>query len=348
MEEKEQKEQQPKFNKQKEPENDEGGSGLEEFISELPNFREDEISEKEIKKEESMNEYKDHSKEYKEKSEEIQEQTQEVPGYESEMDPQPIYIRKDYKGSDKLLNKVALITGGDSGIGRSVAVHFAREGASVAFVYLEEDEDAEETKKLVEAESAECIIFRGDIRDPEFCEEVIRKTVDKFGKINILVNHAGEQHPTTDPQELDFDLMEDTFQTNIFAMYYLTKPALRQMNEGDCIITTSSVTAYVGSPRFLDYSATNGAIVSFTRALAHNLADRKIRVNGVAPGPIWTPLIPSTFSGDDVEKFGKDTPLQRPGQPCEVAPSYVFLASEDGSYTTGQFMHPNGGKTMQS
>jgi NAD(P)-dependent dehydrogenase (short-subunit alcohol dehydrogenase family) len=314
----------------------------------MPNFRENEIKDRKSKKETDMNQNRDNSNQYKETSEKVYGQTQPVPGYETEMDPQPLYIRKSYRGTDKLLNKVALITGGDSGIGRSVAVHFAREGADIVIVYLEEDEDAEETRKLVEAELAECLTFRGDIRDRGFCEEVIEKTVGHFGKLNILVNHAGEQHPTTEPQQLDLDIMEDTFQTNIFAMYNLTKPALRHMHEGDCIINTTSVTAYYGSPRFLDYSATNGAIVSFTRALAHNLADRKIRVNGVAPGPIWTPLIPSSFSEEEVDKFGKNTPLQRPGQPCEVATSYVFLASEDGSYTTGQVMHPNGGKVMQS
>ncbi len=284
---------------------------------------------------------------YKKTSEDVSGQTQPVPGRESEMDPKPVYIRDNYKGSDKLLNKVALITGGDSGIGRSVAVHFAREGADIAIVYLEEDNDAEETKKLVENEGRRCLTIKGDIRDRNFCSELVKKTLDEFQRINILVNHAGEQHPTKDPEALDFDLMEKTFQTNIFAMYYITLPVLKQMKEGDCIINTTSVTAS-GSPRFIDYSATNGAITSFTRALAKNIAPRKIRVNGVAPGPIWTPLIPSTFDKEEVDKFGKSVPLERPGQPCEVATSYVFLASEDGSYTTGQILHPDGGKSMQS
>ncbi len=285
---------------------------------------------------------------YKETSEKVHGQTQPVPGSEFNMDPLPVFIRDNYKGSEKLKGKTALITGGDSGIGRSVAVHYAREGANIAFIYFSEDGDAEKTKQLVEKEGRECCVFRGDIRDKKYCEEVVQKTVKHFGKLNILVNHAGEQHPTTDPQELDFDIMKQTFITNIFAMYYITRPALRFMEEGDSIINTTSVTAYKGSSRFLDYSATNGAIVSFTRALARNLAPRKIRVNGVAPGPIWTPLIPSTFSEKEVDEFGKSTPLQRPGQPCEVAPSYVFLGSEDGSYTTGQVLHPNGGMTMQS
>ncbi len=286
--------------------------------------------------------------EYKKASEQVTGQTQSVPGKESEMHPQPVFIRENYKGSDKLKNKVALITGGDSGIGRSVAVHFAREGADVAIVYLEEDEDAKKTKELVEKEGRKCLTFRGDIRDRNFCREVVDKTVAEFQHINILVNHAGEQHPTKDPEKLDLDLMEKTYQTNIFAMYYFTLPVLEQMEEGDSIINTTSVTAYSGSPRFIDYSGTNGAIISFTRALAKNVSPRKIRVNGVAPGPIWTPLIPSTFDKEEVEKFGKNVPLARPGQPCEVATSYVFLASEDGSYTTGQIMHPDGGKSMQS
>jgi NAD(P)-dependent dehydrogenase (short-subunit alcohol dehydrogenase family) len=285
---------------------------------------------------------------YERRSENIKGQTQDLPGNEHEMDPQPVYIRDDYKGSNKLVDKVALITGGDSGIGRSVAVHFAREGADVAIVYLSEDVDAEKTKRLVEEEGRRCLLIRGDIRDRNFCEDAISRTVQEFGRINVLVNHAGEQHPTTNFDELNLDLMEKTFQTNIFAMYYLTKPCLQHMSEGDSIITTTSVTAYAGSPRFLDYAATNGAIVSFTRSLAKNLAEQKIRVNGVAPGPIWTPLIPATFSEDEVEEFGNQTPFKRPGQPCEVAPCYVFLASEDASYMTGQVLHPNGGMDMQS
>jgi NAD(P)-dependent dehydrogenase (short-subunit alcohol dehydrogenase family) len=285
---------------------------------------------------------------YKETSEKVHGQVQPVPGKESKMDPRPVFIRENYKGSDKLLGKAALITGGDSGIGRAVAVHFAREGADIAFIYLNEDNDAQETKALVEKEGRRCLVFRGDIRNRNFCREVVDKTAGEFGRLNILVNHAGEQHPAGDLQELDLDIMEDTFKTNIFAMYYMTQPALLHMKEGDCIINTSSVTAYEGSKRFLDYSATNGAIVSFTRSLAMNLSERRIRVNGVAPGPIWTPLIPSTFEKEEVEKFGKNTLLQRPGQPCEVATSYVFLASEDGSYTTGQILHPDGGKSMQT
>ena len=285
---------------------------------------------------------------YEKASEKISGQTQQMPGEESKMDPRPVFIRDDYRGSGKLQDKVALITGGDSGIGRAAAVHFAREGASVAIVYLEEDNDAEETKSLVEKEGRECLLLRGDIGNREFCEEAVEKTAARFGKINILVNHAGEQHPTGNLEELDLDLMEKTFRTNIFAMYYITKPCLKHLNEGDSIITTTSVTGYEGSARFLDYSATNGAIALFTRSLALNLSSRKIRVNGVAPGPIWTPLIPASFEEEEVEKFGKNVPMKRAGQPCEVAPTYVFLASEDSSYYTGQILHPDGGKSMQS
>ncbi len=285
---------------------------------------------------------------FDQKSEKIKGQTQDLPGRESKMDPQPLFIRENYKGSEKLINKVALITGGDSGIGRSVAVHFAREGADVAFVYLEEDDDAAKTKELVEREGRKCLAIKGDIRDRKFCEQAVKKVIEKFKRINILVNHAGEQHPTEKPEELDMDLMVKTFETNVFSIYYITIPVLKLMKEGDCIINTTSVTAYYGSPQFIDYSATNGARMSFVRSLANNIASRKIRVNGVAPGPTWTPLIPSTFDKEEVEKFGKSTPLERAAQPCEVATSYVFLASEDASYITGQILHPDGGKSMHS
>lgn len=278
------------------------------------------------------------------KSDKIKDQSQPTPGLESKMQPEPQVIRDDYRGSDKLKGKVALITGGDSGIGRSVAVHYAREGADVAIVYLNEDGDANKTKRMVEEEGRKCLILRGDLGDRDFAANCINKTVEEFGKLNILVNNAAEQHPTDHMEDLDLDLMEKTFRTNIFSMFYLTKPALEHLKEGDCIINTTSVTSYRGSGHLLDYSSTKGAITAFTRSLGKNLAERKIRVNGVAPGPIWTPLIVSTM--DNVDEFGKDVPLQRPAQPSEVGPAYVYLASEDASYVTSQVMHINGGEVV--
>ncbi len=277
------------------------------------------------------------------------EQRQKPPGLEHRMQPEPEVIRPDYRGSDKLLGKAALITGGDSGIGRAVAVHFAREGADVAIVFLEEESrDAEKTKGMVEKEGRKCLLVPGDIRDREFCASAVRKTREALGALNILVNNAAEQHPVEDIQELDFDVMERTFQTNIFAMFYLCKEALKHMGSGDCIINTTSVTNYRGHQELLDYSSTKGAITAFTRSLGKNLAKEGIRVNGVAPGPIWTPLIPSTFKTEKVKKFGQNTPIGRAGQPSEVAPAYVFLASEDASYITSQIIHPNGGEVVNA
>ena len=274
-------------------------------------------------------------------------QTQDKqPGVEKIMDPEPIVIRDNYKGSGKLAGKVALITGGDSGIGRSVAVHFAREGADIAIVYLDETEDAQKTKQMVEAEGQSCLLIRGDVKEEAFCNDAVDQTVAKFGSLNILVNNAAEQHPKEDIREITSNQLMDTFSTNIFAYFYFAQAALPHLKEGDSIINTTSVTAYHGSPGLLDYSSTKGAITAFTRSLSQNLAEKGIRVNGVAPGPIWTPLIPATFDADHVEKFGKDTPLKRPGQPCEVAPSFVFLASEDASYFSGQVLHPNGGQII--
>ncbi len=278
----------------------------------------------------------------------FKEQHQEPPGVEEKMEPQPEVIRPDYRGSDKLMDKVALITGGDSGIGRAVAVHFAREGADVAIVYLEEDEDAEKTRKMVEEEGRKCLPIRGDIRSREFCAAAVRKTLDEFGQLNILVNNAAEQHPVEDFQQLDLAVMEKTFQTNIFGMFYLAQEALKHMKEGDCIINTTSVTNYRGHDELVDYSSTKGAITAFTRSLGKSLAKKGIRVNGVAPGPIWTPLIPSTFKPEKVKEFGAHTPLGRAGQPSEVAPAYVFLASEDASYFTSQILHPNGGEVVNA
>lgn len=268
------------------------------------------------------------------------------PGREYKMDPQPEYIRPDYKGSGKLDGKTALITGGDSGIGRAVAVHFAREGADVAIVYLEEDRDAEETQQLVKAEGQQCLLIEGDLRDPGFCKRAVETVIEKFGKLDILVNNAGEQFYQDDFTKVTDEQMEDTFNTNILAMLRVTREALKHMKKGAAIVNTTSITAYRGSDHLIDYSATKGAILSFTRSLSTNLAEKGIRVNGVAPGPIWTPLIPATFPKDKVKEFGQTQPLGRPGQPSEVATCFVFLASEDASYMTGQVLHPNGGEIV--
>lgn len=268
------------------------------------------------------------------------------PGRESDMDPLPIYIRPRYRGSGKLEGKTALITGGDSGIGRSVALHFAREGADIAIVYLDgktEKTDAEETLRLVENEGRRCLLLPADLEKEKACAEVLRRTLKTFGKLDILINNAARQFPREKLEDIKSADLQRTFASNFFSMFTLTQLALPHLGEGSCIINTTSVTAYRGSPHLLDYSATKGAIVSFTRSLAMQLAERGIRVNGVAPGPIWTPLIPATFPPEHVRKFGGDTPMKRAGEPCEAATSFVFLASEDGSYFTGQVLHPNGG-----
>lgn len=274
------------------------------------------------------------------------EQSQSQPGDEHKMHPEPEIIRKSYRGSEKLKGKIALITGGDSGIGRSIAVHFAKEGADVAVVYLEEDKDAKETRDMVEKEGRKCLLISGDIREEEFCKDLVETCVGHFGKLNILINNAAMQFPKDHLEEITADQLRKTFETNIFPDFFITKAALNHLEKGDVIINTASVTAYRGSPHLIDYSSTKGAIVSFTRSLAKNLAKKKIRVNGVAPGPIWTPLIPSTF--DNVKDFGSDTPMGRAGQPSEVAPAYVFLACEDSSYMTGQIIHVNGGDFITS
>lgn len=268
------------------------------------------------------------------------------PGIESEMTPRPKSDDSKYKGSDKLRDKVALITGGDSGIGRAVAIFFAKEGADVAIVYLNEHDDAQETKRLVEQEGRKCLTIAGDIGEENFCQEAVQKTVDQFGKLNILVNNAAEQHPKENIEEITADQLERTFRTNIFSMFYLTKAALKHLKEGSAIINTTSVTAYQGNEKLLDYSSTKGAIVAFTRSLSQSLIEKGIRVNGVAPGPIWTPLIPSTFPPDKVASFGQQVPMKRAGQPEEIAPCYVFLASDDSSYMAGQILHPNGGEVV--
>ncbi len=269
------------------------------------------------------------------------------PGRESEMRPLPEYLPK-FPGSGRLKGKVALITGGDSGIGRAVAVAMAREGARIAIVYLEEHKDAEETVRLVIDEGSEAVKFAGDIGDEEFCAQVADDTVKSFGRLDILVNNAAEQHEVDDPLELTAEQIERTFRTNVFSFFFLTKAALRHMKKGASILNTTSVTAFKGHKTLLDYSATKGAIVSMTRSLSEALIDKGIRVNAVAPGPIWTPLIPASFDAEKTAKHGSSAPMERAGQPNEVAPCYVFLASEDASYISGQVLHPNGGSVVGS
>ncbi len=262
------------------------------------------------------------------------------------MDPAPEYIKNSYKGSGKLQNKVALITGGDSGIGRAVSIHFAREGADVAIVYLNEDIDARETKRLIEAEGRRCLLLKGDVKKAAFCKKAVGDTVNKLGKLNILVNNAGMQLPQKDPKSIDEKQLEDTFRTNIFAYFHFANESLEHLHEGDCIINTTSVTAYRSSPNLIDYSSTKGAITSFTHSLATNLTGKHIRVNAVAPGPVWTPLIVATFDKQKIKTFGSETAMKRAGQPSELGPAYVFLASEDASFITGQVIHVNGGEVV--
>jgi NAD(P)-dependent dehydrogenase (short-subunit alcohol dehydrogenase family) len=268
------------------------------------------------------------------------------PGIEAEMTPRPQAEDQQYRGSNKLTGRVALITGGDSGIGRAVAIMYAKEGADIAIVYLNEHQDAEETRRQVNEEGRRCILISGDIGDEAFCQATVEQTVRELGRLDILVNNAAEQHPQENITDITAQQLERTFRTNIFAMFYFVKAAMPHLKEGSTIINTTSVTAYKGSPQLLDYSSTKGAIVAFTRSLSQALAEKKIRVNGVAPGPIWTPLIPATFPPEKVASFGADVPLKRAGQPEEVAPSYVFLASDDSSYMTGQILHPNGGEVI--
>lgn len=268
------------------------------------------------------------------------------PGIEAKMNPRPEVIKENYRGAGKLNNQVALITGGDSGIGRSVAVHFAREGADVAIVYLNEDIDAKETQKMVEAEGKKCLLIKGDVKKPAFCKKAVENTIKQFGKINILVNNAGMQVPQKDPKKIDNKQLEDTFRTNIFGYFYFAHEVLEHFKPGDSIINTTSVTAYRSSPNLIDYSSTKGAITSFTRSLATNLATKGIRVNAVAPGPVWTPLIVSTFDEKKIKSFGSQTAMERAGQPSEIAPAYVFLASDDASFITGQVIHVNGGEVV--
>jgi NAD(P)-dependent dehydrogenase (short-subunit alcohol dehydrogenase family) len=272
-------------------------------------------------------------------------QTQSRPGQESKMQPRPVVTTAE-SGSGKLQNKIALITGGDSGIGRAVAVLFAREGAKVAISYLNEHADAGETKRLVEAENGECFLIPGDLSKEINCRRAVEKTVKKYGVIDILINNAAIHFEAKTLEDISTEQLMRTFATNFYSYFWVTRAALPHIPEGGCIINTSSVTAYRGSPSLIDYASTKGAIVSFTRSLASNLVKRKIRVNGVAPGPIWTPLIVSTFKAEKVADFGSDVPMARAGEPAEIAPSYLFLASQDGAYLTGQFIHPNGGEIV--
>jgi NAD(P)-dependent dehydrogenase (short-subunit alcohol dehydrogenase family) len=262
------------------------------------------------------------------------------------MTPRPEAARPGARGCGRLDNKVALITGGDSGIGRAVAIAFAREGADVAVAYLEEHEDAQQTRAAVEGHGRRCIVLPGDVGNEATCRALVAQTVERLGHLDIVVNNAAEQHPQESLEQLSAEQLERTFRTNVFAMFFLSRAALPHLPAGSSIINTASVTAYRGSPHLLDYSATKGAIVSFTRSLSKGLAERGIRVNAVAPGPIWTPLIPSTFPPDKVESFGGDVPMKRVGEPSEVAPAFVFLASDDASYMSGQVLHPNGGEVV--
>jgi NAD(P)-dependent dehydrogenase (short-subunit alcohol dehydrogenase family) len=270
------------------------------------------------------------------------------PGSQAAMQPAPAGAGREYKAAGKLKGKVALITGGDSGIGRAVAVLFAKEGANVVVSYLDEHQDAQETQRLVEAEGRECVTLAGDVGDPAFCNKMVDTVVSSFGKIDVLVNNAAQQYPQQSITDITDEQLEKTFRTNIFSMFYTVRAALPHLKQGARIINTTSVTAYRGSSHLLDYSATKGAITAFTRSLSQQLAEKGIYVNAVAPGPIWTPLIPSTFPPGQVQKFGENVPLGRPGQPDEVAPAYVYLASDDSSYMTGQVLHPNGGEIVNA
>ncbi|WP_407926415.1 SDR family oxidoreductase [Aquibacillus kalidii] len=265
------------------------------------------------------------------------------PGFEHQMNPLPKYEDPNYKGSGKLNDKVAVITGGDSGIGRAVSLYFAREGADIAIIYFDEHDDAEKTKQLVENEGRKCTVYSGDISKPDFCDTTVKSIAQEFNKIDILVNNAAEQFPQQDFMDISNEQLERTFQVNIFSFFYMSKAVLPHMSQGSSIINTSSITAYHGNKMLIDYSSTKGAITSFTRSLSQNLVSKGIRVNGVAPGPIWTPLIPATFDEQQVAEFGSTSPMGRPGETHELAPAYVYLASNDSSYVTGQMIHVNGG-----
>jgi NAD(P)-dependent dehydrogenase (short-subunit alcohol dehydrogenase family) len=273
-------------------------------------------------------------------------QQQQQPGKESQMKPAPDPNPPEYSAGGRLHGKRAIITGGDSGIGRAVAIAFAHEGADVSIVYLSEHKDAEDTRKQVEQIGTRCLTIAGDIGNEAFCRQAVQQTVEQLGGLDILVNNAGEQHERESLMQISEDDLERTFRTNIYSMFFMTKAALEFLKKGGVIVNSTSVTAYQGHATLIDYATTKGAIVSFTRSLALHLADRNIRVNAVAPGPVWTPLIPASFDKEKVQQFGANTPMQRAAQPGEIAPSYVFLASEDASYMTGQVLHPNGGRIV--
>lgn len=270
------------------------------------------------------------------------------PGVEYEMVPQPLTEDRDYQGSGKLKGKTAVITGGDSGIGRAAAIAYAKEGANIAILYLDEHKDAKETKDRIEKEGVECLLLPGDVGDEAHCKKAVQQTAGHFGGIDILVNNAAEQHPQNGIEDISTEQLEKTFRTNIFSMFHMTKAVLPYLREGSAIINTASITAYEGSPSLIDYSSTKGAIVAFTRSMAVSLVKKGIRVNAVAPGPIWTPLIPATFSPEKTEKHGANTPMGRPGQPSEHAAVYVLLAADDSSYMTGQTIHVNGGRFIST
>ena len=277
----------------------------------------------------------------------FEEQQQTAPGLESELQPVADHGENSYKGSGKLEGRKAIITGGDSGIGRAVAIAFAREGADVAICHLEEElSDAQETAQRIQEIGRTALLLNGDLADAETCRGFVSDTLKEFGKLNILINNAAVQFPEKSVVDITDEHLEETFAVNILAMFRITRAAIPHMKEGSCIINTTSITAYQGSPELLDYSATKGAIVAFTRSLAKNLHEKKIRVNGVAPGPIWTPLIPASFAPEKTEKHGAQAPMERPGQPVEVAPSYLFLASKASTYMSGQILHPNGGTVV--
>lgn len=262
------------------------------------------------------------------------------------MDPRPVFDNATYKGSGKLQNKVAIITGGDSGIGRAVSVAFAKEGADIVIVYFDEHDDANETKQLVEQEGRKCVIIPGDVGSEDFCGQVVSQTIQTFAGLDILVNNAAEQHVQNGLENITAEQMERTFRTNFFSVFHLTKAALPHLNRGGAIVNTASLAAYEGNELLMDYAATKGAIVSFTRSLSKSLAGRGIRVNAVAPGTVWTPLIPASFPDQEVATWGNKTPMRRAGQPCELAPAYVFLASDDSAYMSGQVLHVNGGEIV--